>query len=293
MALTRCYECGRQISTRAQNCPQCGAPNQPPSARKAGFGCGGCFLKVIGGFIGLLILLSLVPVPKVPQQQNGAPPGNVTPPAINNEQQPLGSQTTTSRTKIVDDSIERSNSTKERGSDSTTVPKWQESVRPTELCSAVSSIGFPSGTWKVSRVVELGCSCSNDGSMVQFGPQGPGGLPSNVSFFCWGSGEQQFDYFVLKLNINNLQTASTGKETLQKMANHLLKLFDESLSKEMTDAITDVKAELNSTAKPTATVILREESRRLISLRLERDTGRLTSISVRVRSNRPGAQWNW
>lgn len=74
MALIRCSECGRQISHRAECCPQCGAPNGPSrSKRQTGLSPAprsGCFANLVkwflGGF-GLLVFLGLLS-PKDPQR---------------------------------------------------------------------------------------------------------------------------------------------------------------------------------------------------------------------------------
>jgi hypothetical protein len=42
MPLISCPECGRQISTQAEACPQCGHPNQPAKQLPAGPRCYAC-----------------------------------------------------------------------------------------------------------------------------------------------------------------------------------------------------------------------------------------------------------
>ena len=45
MALIKCRECGKEVSTSAQNCPNCGAP-----VKKPGIGCGGAILILFAVF---------------------------------------------------------------------------------------------------------------------------------------------------------------------------------------------------------------------------------------------------
>jgi hypothetical protein len=42
MPLINCPACGRQISTEAEACPQCGHPNRPPAREPAGPSCYAC-----------------------------------------------------------------------------------------------------------------------------------------------------------------------------------------------------------------------------------------------------------
>jgi hypothetical protein len=49
MAMTKCKECGNEISTKATSCPKCGAKIKHTS----------WFTKLIAGFIGLVVILSI------------------------------------------------------------------------------------------------------------------------------------------------------------------------------------------------------------------------------------------
>lgn len=55
MALTKCPDCGSDISTEAPACPKCGRPNSKPkkAASSAGSGCAAVLLAVI--VVGILI----------------------------------------------------------------------------------------------------------------------------------------------------------------------------------------------------------------------------------------------
>lgn len=45
MSLTKCKECGHEISDQAQSCPNCGAPQQKPKSK--GIGCGSAIVLVL------------------------------------------------------------------------------------------------------------------------------------------------------------------------------------------------------------------------------------------------------
>lgn len=62
MALEACRECGKQISTAAHACPNCGAPAGSPvrtAATGTFFGIAGCLAAplILGLVAGLLLLL--------------------------------------------------------------------------------------------------------------------------------------------------------------------------------------------------------------------------------------------
>lgn len=67
MALIKCPECGREISTEAESCPGCGAKR---SASKGGFGIG-CLLIILVG-LGLLIFLAAVDSSQQPKPEDEA-----------------------------------------------------------------------------------------------------------------------------------------------------------------------------------------------------------------------------
>lgn len=49
MALKPCRECGREVSTNAKECPNCGTPNPTKSLGGTDIGCGsGCMLLILG-----------------------------------------------------------------------------------------------------------------------------------------------------------------------------------------------------------------------------------------------------
>ncbi len=50
MALIKCKECGKEISSEAPTCPGCGTPIKTP---RKGLGCGGIFIII---FIGIIVL---------------------------------------------------------------------------------------------------------------------------------------------------------------------------------------------------------------------------------------------
>lgn len=53
MALTKCKECGKQISSKAKACPNCGATKGPGAAA----GCFVAIFKLIGGVVGAIVAL--------------------------------------------------------------------------------------------------------------------------------------------------------------------------------------------------------------------------------------------
>lgn len=54
MALTKCHECGNEISTSAESCPKCGAKPKTSILNK-NFGCGTLIVLVLGiGFVASL-----------------------------------------------------------------------------------------------------------------------------------------------------------------------------------------------------------------------------------------------
>lgn len=56
MALTKCKECSREVSSKAESCPQCGAPIKAKPRGTDGIGCGGL---VIVGIVVLIIYGSI------------------------------------------------------------------------------------------------------------------------------------------------------------------------------------------------------------------------------------------
>lgn len=58
MALTKCPDCGRDVSDAAPACPGCGRPIKPPkdTEKKGGIGCGS--LLVVMGILWLIIILN-------------------------------------------------------------------------------------------------------------------------------------------------------------------------------------------------------------------------------------------
>ena len=59
MALTKCPECGNEVSTKAKACPGCGAPvksvsNAFEDLQKASSGCSGCL--GVAGLVGLFFV---------------------------------------------------------------------------------------------------------------------------------------------------------------------------------------------------------------------------------------------
>lgn len=74
MALTACRECQREVSSEAPTCPHCGA--RAPVPKKAGMGVGGWVLVILGCivglFVGLAVLGSLLPRSERSQQQDKA-----------------------------------------------------------------------------------------------------------------------------------------------------------------------------------------------------------------------------
>lgn len=51
MALTKCKECGKEVSKKAESCPGCGAPIKGKSSGTSGIGCGGLAVVLIFGFV--------------------------------------------------------------------------------------------------------------------------------------------------------------------------------------------------------------------------------------------------
>lgn len=58
MALTKCGECGREVSTEAAACPGCGAPIKPPQPQTNKPGCLGQLLR--GTLFALLLIIGVV-----------------------------------------------------------------------------------------------------------------------------------------------------------------------------------------------------------------------------------------
>lgn len=60
MSLTKCQECGNEVSTKAKTCPKCGAKVKKPS----GFG-----RKLLLGFVGLVVIVAIIkPITETPEQ---------------------------------------------------------------------------------------------------------------------------------------------------------------------------------------------------------------------------------
>ncbi len=61
MGLKKCRDCGRDVSTQAKSCPNCGAP--PPSSR----GTLRAFGLIVMAFLGVALVVAFVAWRQVPQ----------------------------------------------------------------------------------------------------------------------------------------------------------------------------------------------------------------------------------
>lgn len=86
VALVKCRECGREISSEATSCPHCGVPspaviltpepNQTAAATKQKRGLSGCGVFLLG-IVGFVIVIGIA----TSGDKSGAPPGSPTTPA--------------------------------------------------------------------------------------------------------------------------------------------------------------------------------------------------------------------
>ena len=93
MALTKCHECGHEVSTQAKACPTCGAPVKKPSGARLGL-----FLLAVLGVLSLIGLAtrdrSTSDLPLGPPAQAPAATSSTPPPA----KPPTDAQRTASET---------------------------------------------------------------------------------------------------------------------------------------------------------------------------------------------------
>lgn len=161
-----------------------------------------------------------------------------------------------------------------------------------QLCSALTSIGIAPGTWRPSFGMPGGWVCSNMGQASQFGPYGPLGLPSNVSYFVTGSGPSKLDQVEIKLNINNTSTTAQGKSKLVSAARKVLSLFGQSLPKVASDKIATVKPYIDEVGVArTKTTTLFESAFPGYTLRITQTENRITSVVVTIRSTSSSGIW--
>lgn len=66
-AVGRCKECGKEISSRAKSCPNCGA--RPSQVTKTSIGCG---LVAGASFVAVIIVLNRQPLPSSPDDELAA-----------------------------------------------------------------------------------------------------------------------------------------------------------------------------------------------------------------------------
>lgn len=76
MALTKCKECGKEVSKKAESCPGCGAPVKGKSSGTSGIGCGGLIIILVFLFIAFSSL-------------NDSPPASTSPPTVTAPADPL------------------------------------------------------------------------------------------------------------------------------------------------------------------------------------------------------------
>ena len=112
-------------------------------------------------------------------------------------------------------------------------------IAPGPVLNTLRGEGFEPGMWRQSHSVDGGWCCASLGNAIEFGAPGSSliPLPSNLSLFVYGSGSEKLDRVVIKLNINNGETADQGKRRLWKTAAALLKSLDADASEELDAAI--------------------------------------------------------
>lgn len=69
MALTKCRECGREVSTSAATCPNCGARVKASTFKGCGQGCG----IGVAALFGLLLLVLITSVLRAPSSPSSTP----------------------------------------------------------------------------------------------------------------------------------------------------------------------------------------------------------------------------
>ena len=83
MASINCENCGKEISSEAAACPQCGHPNKvppPPQAPRRGMGCGS-LLAILGGLALFGVVASMVATTPTPTGRPTAEPARVQEPS--------------------------------------------------------------------------------------------------------------------------------------------------------------------------------------------------------------------
>ncbi len=161
-----------------------------------------------------------------------------------------------------------------------------------KLCSALTSLGVSSGTWRKSNSTPGGWVCSNMGASIQFGPVGPLGMSSNVSYFVVGSGQSKLDNAQLKLNVNNVSSFTEGKGKLVQATKLALAIFGEKLPVGFEASLSKVKPKINEsfTGKVAAVELFKSEFPGHTFV-VTQASGRLTSVLATIRSNASSKLW--
>lgn len=60
MAIKPCRECGESVSTKADTCPNCGAPAKHWANRSQNIGCGGCLVLIVVSVIVIAVVSSVI-----------------------------------------------------------------------------------------------------------------------------------------------------------------------------------------------------------------------------------------
>ena len=298
--LVHCRDCGHQISRQATVCPSCGAPQQvgpDPAAvrreherqnralrekerqqramiaqqeraaaeekrrqkRNGNIGCG-C-ITVFGAFVFFAVYGNNIPdSPPVPIERPAPPPVGTEAP------DPFAEP------PVVKPGL----------------------ILPGPVLSTLSDAGFAPGIWRESNSVDGGWCCSSLGNMIEFGPPGSGliPLPSNLSLFVYGSGPHKLDRIVIKLNINNGDSADEGKERLWKITTALLKSLEAEAPEELESAITSAPIQFLDEAGDIDNEPLWQSEIPNATASLELEQTRLTALVFTIRAEDASTLWD-
>jgi hypothetical protein len=120
-------------------------------------------------------------------------------------------------------------------------------------------------------------------------------MPSNLSFFGYGSGPRKLDRVTLKLNLNNPATADEGKRRLMRAVSALAAEMGMEIPAGFQNAINAERGRLLREPPPSssrdARRTLMESAQGRMVLQLQVEQSRLTAIVVHFRNQEASNLW--
>lgn len=177
---------------------------------------------------------------------------------------------------------------------SMTVARFDPSAMrdPGAVCGAPASAGIPVGrAWRASSSTPGGYVCAPLGAALEIGPAGPNGMPTNIGYFVYGSGERKLDRATLKLNINNPGTADEGKIRLIEAARAVVAAMEMPLPANFAEVVRAQRSSMLRDAPRTSPRVLLTKQENKLVFEVAVEQTRLTSILVHVRNTEASSLW--